>query len=76
MPAIAAFKSVATKPTNRALAPSFAKSPLRSGAIAPMPPNWIPIEEKLAKPVKANAVSWYDLSVMYSGTAFHSFICR
>src|SRR5262249_44361894 len=73
MPAIAAFTNVAGKPTNSARPPSRARSWRRSGAIAPMPPSWMPTEAKLAKPVRAKAVSLYDRSDMKSGIAFHPF---
>ena len=36
-----------------AMTPRRARSPLRLGAIPPMPPIWMPIEEKLAKPHRA-----------------------
>jgi hypothetical protein len=38
-PATAAFKTVARNPTKRAVKPSLARSALRSGAKAPIPPS-------------------------------------
>ncbi len=57
IPAMAALRSVAMKPTKSARSPILARSGRRSGAMAPMPPSWMPTEAKLAKPVSAKAVS-------------------
>ena len=38
------------KPASIAREPSLARSSRRDGAIAPMPPIWMPIDAKLAKP--------------------------
>src|ERR1700733_13308999 len=53
IPAIEALIKLAMVPANIALTPNLAKSFLRSGTNAPMPPICIPMEPKLAKPHKA-----------------------
>ena len=53
IPAIDALIKVARNPPNSARMPKLARSDLRFGAMAPMPPSWIPIDEILAKPVSA-----------------------
>ena len=54
IPAIDAEIKLAMVPANMALTPNLAKSFLRSGTNAPMPPICMPIEPKFAKPHKAN----------------------
>ena len=72
IPAIVAERKFASVPASMARKPSRARSPLRSGASAPMPPIWMPTELKLAKPASANdamvkdrgssvALSWPEL---------------
>src|SRR5262249_2422896 len=75
-PAMDALSSVAVKPTKSARIPRRARSCRRSGAIAPIPPSWMPTEAKLAKPVRAKAASLYDRSLMNSGMLFQAFICK
>ena len=53
MPAIVAVVHDAMAPPIIALKPTLARSLLRPGAIAEIPPIWMPIEEKLAKPHSA-----------------------
>src|SRR5260370_24253 len=53
IPAIEADIRFAIVPASMARKPSLANSPRLFGARAPMPPIWIPIELKLAKPHKA-----------------------
>lgn len=55
--AIEALISVATKPASSARPPSRARSPRRAGAMPPIPPSWIPIDAKFAKPVSAKVAS-------------------
>ena len=50
MPARVAVISVASEPPSTAFSPSAAMSFLRCGAMGAMPPIWMAIEEKLAKP--------------------------
>ena len=52
-PAMVAVWKQASEPATMARRPSCARSDLRSGASAPMPPIWIAIEEKLEKPHRA-----------------------
>ena len=52
-PAIVAVNQDAKAPPIIAFVTSRARSPLRLGAIAPIPPNCIPIEPKFAKPHRA-----------------------
>ena len=40
-------------PANRAVTPSFARSSRRVGANWPMPPIWMPMDEKFANPQRA-----------------------
>lgn len=61
LPASVAVISVVTDPANKALITSLAKSALRDGAIAPMPPSWIPMELKLANPQSAYVAIISDL---------------
>ena len=53
MPAMHAERYDASVPQNRAFTPSFARSFLLFGASSPMPPIWIAIEPRLAKPQSA-----------------------
>ena len=53
IPATQAVMKEARVPAIMARMPSRARSPRRSGTIAPMPPICTPIEPKLAKPQKA-----------------------
>ena len=48
-----AVRKFANVPASSARSPSRARSCRRSGASAPMPPIWMPIELKLAKPHSA-----------------------
>ena len=48
-----AERKLARVPASRARKPSRARSCRRSGARAPMPPSWMPIELKLANPQRA-----------------------
>lgn len=50
IPAIVAERSEATVPPIRALIPNSDKVFLFPGAKDPIPPIWIPIDAKLAKP--------------------------
>ena len=52
-PAMQAVMKFAKVPASSARSPSRARSPRRSGARAPMPPIWMPMELKLAKPHRA-----------------------
>src|SRR5690606_8757860 len=52
-PAMVAVMNVASEPPSTARRPNRARSARRSGAMPPMPPIWIAIEEKLAKPHSA-----------------------
>ena len=52
-PAMVAVIIVASVPPRTALRPSRARSGRRSGASPPMPPIWMAMEEKLAKPHSA-----------------------
>src|SRR6266853_85198 len=69
IPANVADKKFASVPAIIARNPSFARSCLRLGASAPMPPIWIPTELKLAKPHNANVAMVKDTgsSVALSG---------
>src|SRR4051794_40423543 len=53
IPAIVAVRKFANVPANIARIPSLARSPRRDGASDPMPPIWIAIDEKFAKPHNA-----------------------
>ena len=53
MPAMVAVTKLANVPASIARTPRRARSWRRSGASAPMPPIWMPIELKLAKPQSA-----------------------
>ena len=52
-PAIAAVKKQATVPPIRALMPNSVRVLRWLGAIAPIPPIWMPMEAKFAKPQRA-----------------------
>lgn len=52
-PARLAVMRVVTVPANRARRMSWERSPIRVGAIAPIPPSCMPIELRLAKPQSA-----------------------
>ena len=52
-PAIQAFIKLTIVPPIKALNPNSERLRFWLGAMAPIPPIWIPIEEKLAKPHKA-----------------------
>ncbi len=52
-PAMVAVWKQARVPAIIARRPSLARSALRSGAMPPMPPIWMAMEEKLAKPHSA-----------------------
>ena len=52
-PASVAVSQLARAPANIALTPILARSPRREGAMLLMPPTWIAIEAKLAKPHRA-----------------------
>src|SRR5258708_29483484 len=60
-PAIVAVMKFASVPANMARRPSRARSCRRFGASAPMPPIWLPIELKFAKPHSANVAIVIDL---------------
>src|SRR5229473_6498534 len=60
MPASVADKKLASVPAIMARNPSRARSCLRSGASAPMPPIWMPTELILAKPHSANVAMVND----------------
>ena len=49
-----AVRKLANVPASIARSPRRARSWRRSGASAPMPPIWMPIELKLANPHSAN----------------------
>ena len=53
IPAMHAERKLASVPARRAWKPSRARSLRRSGANAPMPPSWMPMELRLAKPQRA-----------------------
>src|SRR5262245_2830208 len=53
-PAIVAVMKLASVPANMARRPRRARSWRRFGARAPMPPIWMPIELRFAKPQSAN----------------------
>src|SRR5436190_8830639 len=53
MPASVAERKLASVPAIMARKPSRARACLRSGASAPMPPIWMPIELRLANPPSA-----------------------
>src|SRR5215471_10243723 len=53
IPAMHADMKLAMVPASIAFRPSRARSDLRVGASAPIPPTWIAIELKLAKPQRA-----------------------
>src|ERR1051326_8258448 len=60
IPASVAERKLASVPAIMARKPSRARSCLRSGARAPMPPIWMPIELRLAKPQSANVAMVND----------------
>ena len=45
---------LASVPARTARRPRLAISPVRSGASGPMPPIWMPMDDRLAKPHSAN----------------------
>ena len=53
IPAMQAVMKAAKVPPNIARSPRRAKSARLSGAMPPIPPNWIPMELKFAKPESA-----------------------
>jgi hypothetical protein len=53
IPATVAVMKAAMEPPIMALSPSLARSCFRFGAIPPIPPIWMAMEEKLAKPERA-----------------------
>ena len=53
IPTIVAVRKFASVPASMARRPSRARSPRREGASEPMPPIWMAIEEKFAKPQSA-----------------------
>src|SRR3954463_701222 len=69
MPASVADRKLASVPAIIARKPRRARSCLRSGARAPMPPIWIPTELRLAKPHSANVAIVNDTgsSVAFNG---------
>src|SRR6266704_5009912 len=69
IPASVADKKFARVPAIIARKPSFARSCLRFGASAPMPPIWMPTELRFAKPHSAKVAMVNDTgsSVAFSG---------
>ena len=63
-PATQAFNIEATQPETNALNTTCAKSFFLSGAKAPRPPSWIPMEPGLAKPQSANVAMVAALSLI------------
>ena len=57
-----AERKLASVPASRARKPSRARSCRRSGARAPIPPSWMPIELKLANPQRAKLAITNDRS--------------
>ena len=57
-----AERKLASVPASSARNPSRARSCRRSGARAPIPPSWMPIELKLANPQRANVAIVNDRS--------------
>src|SRR5690349_8738889 len=72
MPASVADRKFASVPAIMARKPSFARSCLRFGASAPMPPIWMPTELTLANPHSANVAMVNDTgsSVALSGPSW------
>ena len=64
IPAIQAERKLARVPASRARKPSRARSCRRSGARAPIPPSWMPIELKLANPQRAKLAITNDRSMI------------
>src|SRR5882672_12795006 len=60
MPASVAERKLASVPAIIARKPSLARSCLRLGASAPMPPIWMPTELRFAKPHSANVAMVND----------------
>ena len=58
-----AVMKLASVPANIARIPRRARSWRRLGASAPMPPIWMPIELKLAKPHSANVAIVNDARI-------------
>src|SRR6186713_303160 len=69
IPAMVAVRKLAKVPASIARSPRRARSWRRSGASAPMPPIWMPIELKFAKPQSAKVAIVNDLgsSIGFSG---------
>src|ERR1051325_1297594 len=63
IPASVAERKLASVPAIMARKPSRARSCLRSGARAPMPPIWMPIELRLAKPQSANVANLSSIGI-------------
>src|SRR5882762_2160394 len=72
MPASVAERKFASVPAIMARNPSRARSCLRSGASAPMPPIWIRSELMLAKPQRANVAMVKDSGSRWSFKAARS----
>ncbi len=53
VPATQALRKLVTHPAIKALRTTLARSVFLSGAKAPSPPNWIPIDPGLANPQSA-----------------------
>src|SRR5262249_41985640 len=69
-PAIAAVMNETSDPASSARKPSLARSDLRVGARPPMPPIWMPIEEKLANPQSAKVAISFPFSESCPTTSF------
>src|SRR5262249_59310962 len=72
-PAMVAVMKLASVPANIARSPRRARSWRRFGASAPIPPIWIPIELKLAKPQSAKVAIVNDFA---SSDAFSGPSCE
>ena len=66
---------LASVPASTARSPNCASSDLRLGASPPIPPIWIAIEEKFAKPHRANVAMVIDLGLK-TPSLTKSAICR
>src|SRR5207247_7026401 len=69
-PAMAAVMKLTSEPASRARKPSRARSDLRVGASPPIPPIWMPIEEKFANPHRANVAINFPFSESCPTTSF------
>src|SRR5262249_18819894 len=69
-PAMAAVMKDTRDPASSARNPSRARSDLRVGARPPMPPIWMPIEEKFAKPQRAKVAINFPFSESCPTTSF------